>query len=225
MAWWNALGGIFSSGKSLAEVFVENKENKGQRKHDEAMADIDRDVASLHQFTHEFHQRSNRTWWDSFVDGLNRLPRPLLTISVLSFFVLAPLNPTRFLEIAKAYELMPPGYWALISVIIGFYFGGRMQLKSQDMTIKKNAMQAAKDLVSMRKEFRQLEQDDESTASKIFEASVATNQNHPKNKVIENWLQSKQTTTGIISSASSASPAVTATNSTNNTVDEEEPGS
>jgi hypothetical protein len=188
MAWWNMIGGILKGGKGVAEVFVENKENKGQRKHEATMADIGRDLASLQQFSKEFHQRRNRTRWDSFVDGLNRLPRPLLTIGVLSFFVLAPLNPTKFLEIAKAYELMPPGYWALVSVIIGFYFGGRMQLKAQDMTLKKDAVTAAKDLVSMKKAFRELETEEESTASKIFDQALASGKAAMENKVVSAWL-------------------------------------
>ncbi|MEJ2037997.1 MAG: 3TM-type holin [Desulfosarcinaceae bacterium] len=175
MAWWNWIGDILKGGKDVAEVFVENKEQKSQRLHEESMADIDRDLASLKQFSAEFIQRQNRTWWDSFVDGLNRLPRPLLTIGVLSFFVLAPLSPTHFLEIAKAYELMPAGYWALLSIIIGFYFGGRMQLKSQD-----------------KKEFRQLEVEEEPVQSKIFEAAVIEGKGPLKNKVIERWKAKRE---------------------------------
>jgi len=192
MAWWNVVGDIFRGGKEVAEVFTENKENKGQRRHDREIADIGRDLASLSQFSAEFHARQKRTWWDSFVDGLNRLPRPLLTIAVLGFFVLAPLDPIRFLEIAKAYELMPPGYWALLSVIIGFYFGGRMQLKSQDMAIKKNAVVAAKELVAMKKEFRQLEVEEESAESKIYDAAVTAEGVRVRNKVIREWLKSQK---------------------------------
>lgn len=187
MAWWNAIGGIFSGGKELAEVFVENKNEKAERRHLEEVADVGRDAAVLSQFSSEFHARSNRTKWDSFVDGLNRLPRPLLTIVVLSFFVLAPLDPPRFLEIAKAYELIPPGYWALLSVIIGFYFGGRMQLKAQDMEVRKDAVQVAKDLVVMRKEFRKLDLEEESPASKIYEVITQAGAPIPKNKVVEAW--------------------------------------
>lgn len=196
MAWWNFVGDIFKGGKDVAEVFVENKENKSQRLHDQQLADVDRDMASLAQFSNEFNTRNNRTRWDSFVDGLNRLPRPLLTIAILSFFVLAPLDPTRFLEIAKAYELMPPGYWALLSVIIGFYFGGRMQLKSQDFTVKKDAVRAAKELVQIKKEFRQLEDEQDTTESKIYEAAKMTSPTPLKNQVIEQWLKSRDKSDG-----------------------------
>lgn len=190
MGWFGALGGILKGGKEVAEVFVENKENKGERKHEEVMADVGRDLASLQQFSAEFHERRKRTWWDSFVDGLNRLPRPLITIAVLSFFILAPLDPIRFTLIAKAYEPIPPGYWALLSVIIGFYFGGRMQIKSQDMVVKKDAMKAAQELVAMRKEFRQLELEEESTASKIYDTATQAG-GKPENKVVTEWLHKK----------------------------------
>lgn len=192
MAWWNFIGDIFKGGKEVAEVFVENKESKGQREHDQKLADIDRDMAALGQFSEEFHRRENRTWWDSFVDGLNRLPRPLLTIAILSFFVLAPLDPIRFLEIAKAYELMPPGYWALLSVIIGFYFGGRMQIKAQNFTVKKDVVKAAKELIQIKKEFRQLDDDLETAESKIYDAARMTSHKNVKNAVVENWLKERQ---------------------------------
>lgn len=153
---WNWLGSIFSGAKDVTEVFKENSENKGVRSHIERLADMDHDSSVLRQFSEEFHQRNKRTRWDSFVDGLNRLPRPLLTIGILSFFVLTPIYPEKFLEIAQAYQLMPTGYWALLSIIISFYFGGRMQIKSQDMTIKSNAVNAAKELMALRAELREL---------------------------------------------------------------------
>ncbi|MBA56328.1 MAG: carboxylesterase [Pseudomonadales bacterium] len=195
MAWWNAIGDIFKGGKQVAEVFVENKEAKGQRQHDEKIADIGRDLASLDQFAAEFQSRQKGSKWDSFVDGLNRLPRPLLTFAIISFFVLAPLFPERFFQIAKAYEVMPPGYWALLSVIIGFYFGGRMQLKAQDFTIKKSTVvTAAKELVAIKKEFRQIEDELEPVESKLYDIAVMEGRKAPKNKVVERWLKERKST-------------------------------
>lgn len=191
MAWWNWIGDLFKGGEEVAEVFTENKENRAKRTHEEAMAGLDLDKASLMQFAAEFHDRSNRTWWDSLVDGLNRLPRPLMAISVLGFFVLAPLDPQYFLQIAQAYEIMPDGYWALLSVIIGFYFGGRMQLKSHDMVVKKNAVHAAKELVSMKQEFRKLDTEEESPQAKMYAAAVSSGVKLPKNKVIRDWLKNR----------------------------------
>lgn len=187
MGWFTTIVNLFKGGKSVAKVLSQGKANE----HTEHMASIDLDKSAVMQYAAEFHQRDNRNWWDSFVDGLNRLPRPLMAIAVLGFFVLAPLDPLYFMQIAKAYEVMPDGYWALLSVVIGFYFGGRMQLKSQDMTVKKNAVQAAKELVAMKQEFRQLEVEEESHEAKMFQQAVNSGVKVAKNSVIEEWLKNR----------------------------------
>ena len=175
MAWWNAIGNILTGGKEVAEVFKPNATEKEAHRHLEAMAEADREKATMAQYAAEFVDRKNRTKWDSFIDGTNRAVRPIITFGILAFFIIAPLNPEKFVLIAESYSLMPNGYWALLSVIIGFYFGGRMQLKAQDMTVRKDAVQAAKNLVAMRKEFRQLDEEEESNQSKIFDAAIAEN--------------------------------------------------
>jgi hypothetical protein len=150
MSWWSALTALFRPAKELVEVFKPNAENEAERGHVERLALTEQDRASLQQFAAEFQAREGRTWWDSLVDGLNRLPRPLITLGILAFFVLAPLEPVRFLEIAKAYQMMPDGFWALLSVVIAFYFGGRMQLKRQDMTVKGGALNVAREILAIR---------------------------------------------------------------------------
>ena len=193
MAWWNAIGGIFKEGKGLAQVFTVDKTVAEENRHAEVLADVDHNKAVLAQFAAEFVDRKNRTWWDSLIDGLNRAVRPVITFGILAFFIIAPLSPTSFLQIAEAYSLMPTGYWALLSVIVSFYFGGRMQIKAQDMNLKKNAVQAATNLVAMRKEFRQLAEEEESTESKIYDAVVVENKKPPlTNKVIAEWLAFKK---------------------------------
>ncbi len=191
MGWLSWLPGIFKGGKDIAEVFKPNAEKKSVRDHQERMADMGLDSSVLQQFAAEFHERKNRTWWDSVVDGLNRLPRPLLTFAVLSFFVIAPFWPERFAEISQAYANMPPGYWGLLSVIVGFYFGGRMQLKGHDMAMKGAAVQAAKELVSKRKEFRELVDDDDSTEDKQYRAAVSDGHKPIENEVVTKWKKSR----------------------------------
>lgn len=181
MSWWTAITGLFSPAKELVEVFKPNAEKEARRGHLERIALSQQDLASLQQFAAEFHPRSNASWWDSFVDGLNRLPRPLITIGILCFFVLAPLDPARFLLIARAYEVMPDGFWALLSVIIAFYFGGRMQLKSQHMAVSDKALKAARELSAMRRELERKDVEDEPSAAPTPAAPAAGN------RVIEAW--------------------------------------
>lgn len=151
MSWWTAITGLFRPAKELIEVFKPNAEMSAERNHTERMALSEQDLASLQQFAAEFHARSSRTWWDSLIDGLNRLPRPLITIGILAFFVFAPLEPAKFLEVAKVYQIMPDGFWALLSVIVAFYFGGRMQLKRQDMAVKGGALVVAREILERRR--------------------------------------------------------------------------
>ena len=92
------------------------------------------DGAALAQYAAEFaHPR--RGWFDGLVDGLNRLVRPVITFGLLGIL------PAGAAIAFAALALLPAGYWALVTVIIGFYFGGRMQLKAQDF--QKSVQQAA----------------------------------------------------------------------------------
>jgi hypothetical protein len=154
MGWLSLITGLFRPAKELIEVFKPNAENEAERGHAERLAVSAQDLASLEQFAAEFQPRSHRTWWDSFIDGLNRVPRPLITLGVLAFFVLAPLDPLRFAQIARAYELMPDGFWALLSVVVAFYFGGRMQLKRQDMAIRGDTLAVAREILALQRAAR-----------------------------------------------------------------------
>jgi hypothetical protein len=179
MSWLSLITGLFRPAKELIEVFKPNAEMSAVRQHEEHLALSEQDLASLQQFAAEFHDRQQRTWWDSLVDGLNRLPRPLITFGVLAFFVLAPLEPVRFLEVAKVYGLMPDGFWALLSVIVAFYFGGRMQLKRQDMAVKGGALMVAREILERRREER---------AAALPTAQAAEPAEAPgANRVVDEW--------------------------------------
>ena len=196
MGWLSMITGLFRPAKELIEVFKPNAEGEAQRGHVERLALSAQDLASLEQFAAEFQPRSNPTWWDSFIDGLNRVPRPLITLGVLAFFVLAPLDPLRFAQIARAYELMPDGFWALLSIIVAFYFGGRMQLKRQDMAIKGGALEVAREVMALQRAARE-----HAAAERAKPISDADGQTDPTrsppsgltrgNRVIEAWKRQR----------------------------------
>jgi len=77
------------------------------------------------QFAAEFRRLAERTWWDAFIDGLNRLPRPTLVILVLGYFALAYADPTEFQILNTALEGVPQPAWYLLGAIVTFYFGAR----------------------------------------------------------------------------------------------------
>lgn len=186
--------GVGSAVEKVAGVFTTNAENDAKRSADEQMA-------LLKSYQAEFHDRQNRTWIDALADGFNRLVRPVIVTIVVSIFIIAYINPSHFAEITLALSSIPSGYWALLSVIIGFYFGGRMQLKAQDFQFKQSQAQAVQALVQTRKEFRQLEMDDDEpdravgdTQGKDGQADV--HRNAEPNKTVQRFLKLKKDNPG-----------------------------
>jgi len=165
MSWLSNIfgGGVTAVSKGVERiggVFTENREARGQRHHEANMA-------TMGQFAAEFVARKHRSHWDSFVDGLNRLPRPLITLSVLGLFVYAPYDPEKFALVASAYGLIPAGFWGLLSVIIAFYFGGRLSLHRQDFEVSKASIAAAKELSAMQ---RSIDEDETSEENRVVKA-------------------------------------------------------
>ena len=140
--------------ETVAGVFTTNRENDAERSAEEQMA-------LLQAYRAEFHERQNRNWVDSLADGFNRLIRPFIVTLIISIFVIAYVAPTRFAAITEAMQYVPDGYWALLSVIIAFYFGGRMQLKSQQFKFNKIQAEAARQLVERRQEMTNLAREED----------------------------------------------------------------
>lgn len=173
--------GVAATVKGVAGVFAENREARGQRGHEA-------DMAALKQFAAEFGARENRTWWDSFADGLNRIVRPLFALAAFFSMIAIPIWPERALYVAEALAAMPDGYWFLIATIITFYFGGRMQVKSQDFRIRAGAVEAAKNIAAARRELSaRVTSENESVDEDAYEALLADDKAPLPNWAIAEW--------------------------------------
>ena len=82
------------------------------------------------QFGQEFVVE-RKGWFDRFMDGLNRLPRPALALGTLGLFVSAMVDPLWFSARMQGIALVPEPLWWLLGVIVSFYFGARHQSKTQ----------------------------------------------------------------------------------------------
>ncbi len=123
---------VFGGGRNVvretAEVFRENAEAGAQRVYGvqgQAMTQFGAEFAA------QFGAR-NRGWFDPFMDGLNRLPRPALALGTLALFISAMVDPLWFAARMQGIALVPDPLWWLLGVIVSFYFGARHQLKAQD---------------------------------------------------------------------------------------------
>lgn len=63
--------------------------------------------------------------FDRFVNGLNRLPRPMLALGTLALFVYAMIDPAGFAARMVGLNAAPEPLWWLLGAIVGFYFGAR----------------------------------------------------------------------------------------------------
>lgn len=120
----SSVEGVGNAVSNVVGTIWGNRSEKDAAIHDEQMA-------VLGQFAAEFAQRPPKTWWDSFVDGLNRLPRPLITFGVVGLFVWAGWDPITFTETMEALGFVPDELWIILLTIITFWFGGR--LLAQDL--------------------------------------------------------------------------------------------
>lgn len=109
--------------RDTVEVFRPNAEKEAQRT-------ADYQAASLQQFGKEF-AHARKGWFDRFIDGLNRLPRPFMAVGVLALFVAAMFDPIWFAERMVGVALIPEPMWWLLGAIVSFYFGARHQAKGQ----------------------------------------------------------------------------------------------
>ena len=100
-----------------AEVFTPNATKAMELGHEAYRA-------ALSQYGVEF-QNGGLTWFDRFVNGLNRLPRPALAIGTLGLFVFAMAAPQDFAARMEGLALVPDPLWWLLGAIVSFYFGAR----------------------------------------------------------------------------------------------------
>ncbi|NVO26924.1 carboxylesterase [Donghicola sp. C2-DW-16] len=124
---WRAMDLLFGGRNMIAdtaEVWRENAEASGQRA-------TQMHSAALNQLAAEY-ARPQRGWFDGVVDGLNRLPRPMLALGVLGLFGMAMHDPVWFAARMQGLSLVPEPLWWLMGVIVSFYFGARHQAKTQD---------------------------------------------------------------------------------------------
>lgn len=110
-------GAVARAATDVAEVFVPN----ATRKMEAAQAAY---VAALDEHGEEFRYAAAGLF-DRFINGLNRLPRPMLALGTLGLFVYAMVDPDGFSRRMVGLEHVPEPLWWLLAAIVGFYFGAR----------------------------------------------------------------------------------------------------
>jgi Holin of 3TMs, for gene-transfer release len=114
------MGNLLGAGgvvKDVAEVFTANATRRME-------LSAEAQGAALKQFGAEFSQ-APQGWFDRFVNGLNRLPRPMLAFGTLGLFGYAMVDPISFTTRMVGLNAVPEPLWWLLGAVVGFYFGAR----------------------------------------------------------------------------------------------------
>ncbi|MDO5528959.1 MAG: holin family protein [Paracoccus sp. (in: a-proteobacteria)] len=101
----------------VAEVFTPNATRRME-------LDEDAYARAITQHGAEFHHAPAH-WFDAFVNGLNRLPRPALALGTLGLFAYAMAEPAGFGVRMTSLGTIPEPLWWLLGAIVSFYFGAR----------------------------------------------------------------------------------------------------
>lgn len=112
---------VLPNAKSIAEIFVGNKAAVEQY-------NAEADKAAQDEFSKEFSYPlgANRTSFDIAMDAVNRIPRPLFTISAWFLLTMPFIMPRAMTSGFDAMRLIPDALWNVILMILGFWFSSRL---------------------------------------------------------------------------------------------------
>lgn len=108
---------VGNAATGISEVFTQNQTRRME-------LDEEAYARAMSEHGAEF-ATPGATWWDSLMNGLNRLPRPLLTLGTIGLFVYAMIDPVSFSARMEGLALIPEPLWWLMGAIVSFYFGAR----------------------------------------------------------------------------------------------------
>ena len=112
---FNALGGNVLGGvNKIVKTVFGDKSARDKAGADEA-------AAGQAQYAAEF-QVENRTWFDSLVDGFNRLMRPTMWYSTLVYLWLSWGDIDQFIAVTNGLRLVPEPVFIILGVMVGFLF-------------------------------------------------------------------------------------------------------
>lgn len=122
-----AVSALGQAAKGVAEVFVPSATKRME-------LSAEAQMAALRQLGEEY-QHPALSWFDRLVNGLNRLPRPLLAFGTLGLFIYAMVDPVAFAARMVGLNAVPEPLWWLLGAIVAFYFGARETYYFRNRTV------------------------------------------------------------------------------------------
>lgn len=119
----NPIKGLVDGVAGIIDTFVETPDEKAKAKlelmklADRAEERSQKAMQSAREaYMAEFEHASHNTKFDSFVDGMNRLVRPVVTYGLLA----------AVFGLFEVPETINDNLWTPLTVVLAFWFGGRL---------------------------------------------------------------------------------------------------
>lgn len=112
-----AVSALGSAAKGVAEVFTPSATRRME-------LSAEAQMAALQQLGDEYGHPA-LGWFDRMVNGMNRMPRPMLAFGTQGLFVYAMIDPDAFARRMVGLDAVPEPLWWLLGAIVAFYFGAR----------------------------------------------------------------------------------------------------
>lgn len=112
-----AISSVGEAAEGLSEVFVPNATRQMELSQEAYRLALE---AAAEEYRH-----AGNSAFDRIVNGLNRLPRPLMALGTIGLFVYAMADPAGFSARMAGLAGVPEPLWWLLGAVVGFYFGAR----------------------------------------------------------------------------------------------------
>lgn len=112
-----AVTALGEAARGVAETFVPSATRRME-------LSAEAQMAALNQLGAEY-ENPGAGWFDRTVNGMNRLPRPMLAFGTIGLFVYAMVDPARFADRMVGLNAVPEPLWWLLGAVVAFYFGAR----------------------------------------------------------------------------------------------------
>lgn len=119
------VGSVAGAAERIGGIFTPNAEASARRAGERARG-------AQQQYSAEFQSPERKNWFNAVIDGLNRLPRPMMAFGTIWLFVHAMRDPIAFGEKMVGLALMPDPLWWLLSAVVSFFFGARELQRGRD---------------------------------------------------------------------------------------------
>lgn len=112
-----AIAAAGTAAQGVAEVFTPSATRRME-------LSAEAQMAALRQLGAEY-QLAPQGWFDRLINGINRLPRPMLAFGTIGLFVYAMADPDKFARRMVGLNAVPEPLWWLLGAVVSFYFGAR----------------------------------------------------------------------------------------------------